>query len=99
MITEIPSGMMKWIGGGHDPLGDGAGREGSGFVAGVLNRGEGALQASGGAFRGLSGKGKEIGKTPADKAAANTANGDHMPTPSAGGGKTATISEQRGPTV
>lgn len=35
MISEIPSGMMKWIGGGHDPLGDGAGQQGNSFVAGV----------------------------------------------------------------
>lgn len=46
VITELPSGIMKWAGGGHDPLGDDPDKGGKSFIAGVMNRGESAAQAS-----------------------------------------------------
>lgn len=46
VITELPSGIMKWAGGGHDPLGDDPAGGGKSFIAGVMNRGESAAQAS-----------------------------------------------------
>ena len=45
MITEIPSGIMKWIGGGHDPLDPGISQQGSSFIGGVMSKGEGEAQA------------------------------------------------------
>lgn len=52
MVNEIPSSIMKWVGGGHDPLGDDAQHEGKSFVGGIIGRGENAAQAALGAAGG-----------------------------------------------
>lgn len=59
-ITDVPSGIMKWIGGGHDSLGTDAAQSSHSFVASVMNRGEGGAQASLGAANGN--KDKEAAK-------------------------------------
>ena len=45
MINEVPSGIMKWIGGGHDPLTGNVASEGNSFVGGVMGKGVSAAQA------------------------------------------------------
>ena len=56
MISEVPSGIVNWIGGGHDPLDSQAAQQGNSFVGGVMSKGEGAAQASAGAMGGLKSK-------------------------------------------
>jgi hypothetical protein len=86
MITEIPSGIMKWVGGGHDPLDPGIGQQGSSFIGGVMNKGEGAAQAGAGAAKGIqSGKDAEK-KAQATEAAANQRNQDLISAFNNGGG-------------
>ena len=58
IINEVPSELMKWIGGGHDPLDGKVAQQGTGFVGGVLSKGESAAQASGMARKGLLDKDK-----------------------------------------
>ena len=55
-INEVPSGIMKWIGGGHDPLDANVGQQGNSFIGGVINKGEGSAQAAGAAGKGLKDK-------------------------------------------
>lgn len=58
MINEVPSGIMKWIGGGHDPLDGSVAQQGNSFVGGIMNKGEGGAQAAGAARKGLKDKDK-----------------------------------------
>lgn len=46
IITEVPTGIMKWIGGGHDPLGDNPASEGKSFMKDVMSKGEGGAKAA-----------------------------------------------------
>lgn len=76
MITEIPSGIMKWIGGGHDPLDPGIGQQGSSFIGGVMSKGEGAAQAGAGAAKGIGSQRDANAAAAKTEAAADKRNND-----------------------
>jgi hypothetical protein len=67
MINQIPSGIMKWIGGGHDPLGSHVANEGEGFTRNVMGRGESAFQAGVGSAKDAKERTKRDAQHTADK--------------------------------
>lgn len=74
MINEIPSSIMKWIGGGHDALGDNTASEGNSFVGSVANKGEGAAMAGLASMGGRKNLGKATGELAATKAESQKTN-------------------------
>lgn len=77
MITELPSGIMRWIGGGnHGNMGEDPQHSGSSFIAGISNRVESAGSSALAAKKGLN----PVGGAPSAKAADTKTSNDLMPT-------------------